>query len=175
MVAKNNTHRGIEYLQLLANIGVVVGLFFVGYQIIQDRDHKRAELYGVVFQDNHSRHLALMGENPAAALAKLPLEKCLSEEEQIVVQAYYDAIAAIWARSSLLEQEGLFPARWREAISLDTKFWRNQIAMEAIDRQSQNHVFNLEFREQLAEVVKQSKVTYDPRCKNTPSPPAASG
>ena len=47
---ERNTHnRSIERVRLLANIGVVVGLFFVGNQIIQDRDLERVEMIGLVF------------------------------------------------------------------------------------------------------------------------------
>ena len=107
-----------------------------------------------------------MGENPAKALAKLTRQECLSEEEQIVVQAYFDANTAIMSRSSLLEQEGLFTSRWREGMSFSGKYWQNKIAIDTFARASRNRVYSPELRAQFAEIAAESQEFYDPRCEN---------
>jgi hypothetical protein len=122
-----------EYLQILSNFGVVAGLFFLGFQILQERELKQVDLIGVAWSDEQTRRIALMGEEPAQALAKLINSQELDDREVIVATAYFGSIRATWIRNSQMEKLGIFSDEWRRDYRLPSGIWANAIGIESIE------------------------------------------
>ena len=53
-----------DWLQITTNIGVVVGLILLIYELNQSRDLTRAQVIDSVYGAGVTRNLALLGESP---------------------------------------------------------------------------------------------------------------
>lgn len=122
-----------NWLQIGADIGILIGLVFVGLQLIQDRELKTAELIAASLQEHHDRNIALMGSEPADALSKLDTGQVLDASEQFIARAYFDSRFANWSRNSILETQGLLPASWRSGTLLADHLWANPYGIEAVE------------------------------------------
>jgi hypothetical protein len=122
-----------HWLQIGANIGLLVGLFFVGMQLYQDRQLKTAELIAGSLQEHHSRNVALMGDDPASTLSKLNTGQTLDDRDQFIARAYFDARFANWSRNSILESLGLIAAAWSSGVVLTDRLWANQYGIAAVE------------------------------------------
>ena len=112
-----------NWLGALANIGVILGLFFVGVQIYQDRKLKEAEILSQYFSDRGQQIIASMGENPQEAIIKAayaPSE--LTPEQTFVYRQYLILHANTWDRFVLLEGAGLYPSRWQNSFDVAADF-----------------------------------------------------
>ena len=107
------------WLQVGANIGILLGLVFVGLQIQQDRELKRVEMVSRMVTDLFERELAAIGDEPYRAIVKAasnPEE--LTEEEIYVYQTYLNVILLGWHRRKSMEQNGLFDSSWQETTGI---------------------------------------------------------
>ncbi len=89
-----------DWLQIITNIGVVIGLVLLLYELNQSRDLTRAQVVDSVYGAVVSRNLALLGENPEDAIAKSifrPEE--LTEADAIVLNQFYTALLVSWLRN----------------------------------------------------------------------------
>ena len=118
-----------DTLSLLANIGVVAGLFFLGIQIYQDQKLTRAQLTSNLFNEENARRLVIMGEDSAIVLAKVNDGEPLTRPESIIAGAYYDSRIGTWQRNFQLENLGLFEGIWREDFNLRHPVWENEFAL----------------------------------------------
>ena len=134
-----------DWIQILSNIGVIAGLFFLGYQILQDRELMYAELLTTTFQDDQTRQFALLGENPAIAITKALNNECLSDVETTIVEIYYDSRMTALNRNDFLEQVGLFTGSWRD-IRLTTPLWQNRYGLQAIKGNLENPNLSSDYR-----------------------------
>ena len=71
------------WLQVGANVGILVGLILVGLQIKQSSDITRAEFTNQLWGSANQMALALMGENPSSALRKAQKQPHLLTDEEI--------------------------------------------------------------------------------------------
>ena len=100
--------RWSTWLQILANLGLIVGLVLVAVEIQQTRDLARLQLQlegTLAFQQVE---IAMLGESPAEVWAKSILDpQSLSPAELKIIDS--DLIHEInqWRRTSLMEAEGL--------------------------------------------------------------------
>ena len=134
------------WLQIFSNIGVVIGLFFVGFQIIQDRELKRAELTTVLFSENRETERAKMGDNPAPVIAKVLKNETLTEEDQVVADAYLWEIFLRWMYSAEMEQQGIYTGRWRENFRLGRLF-QTDYGLRFAEQETENQDFPEWFRD----------------------------
>ena len=140
-----------HWLRIGADIGILVGLVFVGLQVRQDRELKVAELVADSLQEHHARNIALMGSEPAEALSKLETGQTLEASEQFIAQAYFDSRFANWNRNSILENRGLLPASWHSGTLLADYLWANQYGIEAVESYLKSSPFLTSgFRSQLS-------------------------
>jgi hypothetical protein len=78
-----------HWLTIFGHLGLLVGIALVGVQIEQNSQLTRVQLSVARWSDDLNLHLAMMGENPAAVVAKAienPSE--LSVEDAQVLEAY---------------------------------------------------------------------------------------
>ena len=121
------------WLQIGANVGLLIGLVFVGLQLYQDRQLKTAELIAGSLQEHHARNLALMGDDPASTLSKLNSSHELDDRDQFIARAYFDARFANWSRNSILESLELLSTNWSNGIVLADHLWANQYGIKAVE------------------------------------------
>ena len=103
------------WLQVGANLGILLGLIFVGLQIQQDRELKQVEMLSRTWTDLFEREIAAMGDEPYRAIVKAasnPEE--LTEEEIYVYQTYLSVVLLGWGRRMALEQKELFDPGWKD-------------------------------------------------------------
>ena len=78
-----------DWLQIISNAAIIVGLAVVIYELNQNRQHARAQMlqgdYAEILAHQHS----LMGENPAEAIAlAMSRPEELSDQQKLVVDAH---------------------------------------------------------------------------------------
>ena len=123
------------WLQVGANIGILLGLVFVGLQMLQDRELKRVELFSRTVTDLFERELAAMGDEPYRAIVKAasnPEE--LTEEEIYVYQTYLSVILLGWHRRNLMEQKGLFDSSWQARAGIPVEAMTKPGAKYLVER-----------------------------------------
>ena len=82
-----------NYLQILANFGIVAGLILVGVQINQNTRIAAADMTNRAYEVAAQYHLTMMGENPMKAVAKAATKpEELTDEELLVLER----ITAFW-------------------------------------------------------------------------------
>lgn len=159
-----------HWLQISADVGLLVGLVFVGFQLYQDREMKTAELIASSLQEHHARNISLMGGDPASTLSKLDSDQALDARDQFIAQAYFDARFANWSRNSILENLGMLPASWRNGIVLPDHLWANPYGIEAVESYLEGSPFlTTGLISQLSAELERVKTV---RSKQTPTPAA---
>ncbi len=97
-----------SWLSLGANVGVVVGLILVAYQINQEAELNRAQLFSDVTTSMNEFNQALMGDSPLEVVAKSienPHELTLAEMQ--IMDAYLISAINEIRRLEFLRQSGL--------------------------------------------------------------------
>lgn len=156
------------WLQVVANVGLLVGLVFVGFQLIQDRQLKTAELIAGSLQEAHTRNIALMGEDPASSLSKLEDGDQLDDRERFIARAYFDARFANWTRNSILENLGLLAASWNNGVVLADHLWANKYGIQAVESYLGNSsTISGSLRDRLSTELKRVRSVYLDRTSRT--------
>ena len=79
-----------NWLQILANLGIVAGLILVGVQINQNTKIAEVDLVTRGYEQVQQYHLAMIGENPSRVLAKAATAAGdLSDEELLVLRGIF--------------------------------------------------------------------------------------
>ena len=156
------------WLQVGANIGLLLGLVFVGLQFYQDRQLKTAELIAGSLQQHHDRNISLMGDDPASTLSKLDSYAELDDRDAFIAQAYFDVRFANWSRNSILESLGLLPASWSSGIVLADHLWANQHGIKAIERYLRDSPnLTADLRKRLSTELERIRVSYSDKKSKT--------
>ena len=103
-----NAEKVNSWLGLGANIGVVIGLFLVAFQINQDAELTKAQLFSDHTDSRREWSQAMMGDNPMDIVAKSiehPNELTLAELH--VMDAYLVSAINELRRLEVLKQAGL--------------------------------------------------------------------
>jgi hypothetical protein len=103
-----NADKVQSWLGLGANIGVVIGLFLVAFQINQDADLTKAQLFSDHTNSRREWNQAMMGENPMEIVAKSierPHELTLAELQ--AMDLYFIAAINEIRRIEVLKEAGL--------------------------------------------------------------------
>jgi len=86
--------RLVDWLQVVANLGIVVGLLLVAVQIDLDREKASTELSTVVIDQARGYWETIVGEDAASSLARAVYEpEALTSQDKIVLDALYWAEA----------------------------------------------------------------------------------
>ena len=97
-----------SWLSLGANVGVVVGLMLVAYQINQEAELTKVQLFSDVTTSMNEFNQALMGDNPMEIVAKsIETPNGLTLAEMQVMDAYLISAVNEIRRLELLRQSGL--------------------------------------------------------------------
>ena len=99
-----------DWLQLVAAIGVIVGLGMVAYELRQQHELAYAQLVSDSYNSNQSLLQSWQDEDNAAVFIKsIDSPESLTPEEQIVLQALFSEVVAEYVgRYDNLRRMGLF-------------------------------------------------------------------
>ena len=102
------------WLQIAANIGILVGLIAVWFQMRQEHELAAVELKSDSYRQIYEWQLTLMGDDPSRSLAKLhAAPETLTEYDVTVLNAYINSELWMARRMSYLEENGLYDDDWR--------------------------------------------------------------
>ncbi len=97
-----------RWLTLVANIGLVVGLFLVAFQIKQDADLTKVQLFSDHTNSRREWNQAMMGESPMEVVAKsIERPHQLTLAELHMMDLYFVAAINELRRLEVLKQAGL--------------------------------------------------------------------
>ena len=104
-------------LTLAGNIGVIAGLVLVAIQIHQNTEITRAQIANDYFLADMSLELAMMGEDPAVALAKAVYEPdVLTRPDAVVLDRYFNYGLVQLHRFQEMEELGMAPENWEKRV-----------------------------------------------------------
>ena len=113
-----------HWLQVGANLGIILGLVLVGFQLKQNSDLLRVQLLYDESQSfiNHER--MMIGENGAQVWASsLEAPEDLSLAETRIMEAYLYAMAEQWRASHMLFEFGVLGDEWRDRLVEETGYY----------------------------------------------------
>ncbi len=103
-----NLERTSHWITIAGNTGLLIGVALVIFQINQNSELVREQLDQSRWTDNMNLHLAMMGENPATAVATaIEIPSALSLEDSRVLDAYLTYWAMYKARDILMYERGM--------------------------------------------------------------------
>ena len=106
-----------DWLQVVSNVAIVIGLGVVIYELDQNHQHVRAELVFEDYKNNLAHHLALLGDDPAAAIAVARVNpEELSEEQKIIVNAHFAYAYSRLSSMNFTADLGIFNANWKDVV-----------------------------------------------------------
>ncbi len=106
-----------SWITLGANIGILVGLILVGYEIRQNSSLVRAQIVATVFSDEKALAIAQMGEDYPNAFARSVEEpSSVTLEDVVVLQAALEAQFVEFHRNGIMEELGVFTGLWRRDV-----------------------------------------------------------
>ena len=104
-----------DWLQVLGNLGIVLGLFFVGLQLYQDRQLKTAELVAGYFDTRIMANIGVMGDEPHRSIVKAATDPdAMTPEDAYIYFANLDSWMSLWMRYARLAEFGLVRDDWVE-------------------------------------------------------------
>jgi hypothetical protein len=102
-----NSSRVGNWLQIIGNLGLVIGLVLVAVQIKQNNDLAKAQLLSDGWLAAMQRETALFGENPAASIARASVEPDqLTDEDLVVLDAVMLSSWVLGTRVTTLDAAG---------------------------------------------------------------------
>ena len=107
-----------DWFQILTNLGVVLGIAVLVYQVNQANTHTIAQLADANFQMGHATTLTVLGESSAQVVAKAYDDpSTLTLEERVVLDAYHQALFMELEHRNLMAQLGIFKDDWTISAS----------------------------------------------------------
>ncbi len=112
-----------DWVQLLTNIAVVIGLLLLIYELNQSRELTRAQMVDGAYDAAIFRNLALIGESPEGAIARsLFHPEDVTEADAIVLSHFYTALLISWLRNRDERGLGYFDREFEEVIASEAYF-----------------------------------------------------
>ena len=106
-----------QWIQHIGNLALVLGLLFVGFQLHQDRELKKAELVFTAHTQTSEIYVQYMGENPLKSWEQLIFHpENVSDYDVLVLDAAFAHSFTNYERGSSLERLGLWDSAWRKSL-----------------------------------------------------------
>jgi len=114
-----DTDRLNRWLTLVANLGVIAGIVFLGYELRQNTlATKITAADNFVSSINEANSLLISDKQLSEALLKARRGEQLSDLEELALGTFWNTVLRNWQRAFFLSQEDV----------LDASFWRTQEA-----------------------------------------------
>ena len=105
-----------QTITILANIGVIAGIIFLGIELQQNNKLLRAEAIGTVFETRLTRQDQILdGVDLAALIQRNVTQDELSPEDMMRVRAAASRSLIGWQRDYFLYKEGILPEEYFRA------------------------------------------------------------
>ena len=112
-----------DWLQLISNIGVIIGLIVLIYEVNQSNSYAEADNASVSAGLAVNREISVVGENAAAILAKaIDDPDSLNTQELVVIDAYHRQLLMELMNQAYQAELGIFSDDWEEG-------WGNYIRL----------------------------------------------
>lgn len=106
-----------RWITLGANVGILIGLILVVYEIRQNSALVRAQISAVAFSDQKALAIAKMGDNYPQVLARSIKEPAsLTLDDVVVLQSALEARLLEFRSAGIMEELGVFTGRWRQDL-----------------------------------------------------------
>lgn len=119
-----NSQKVANWVQVSANIGILLGLALVFLQIRQNTDILKTQM---LFEESHrtvEAEYVMIGENGAAAWAKaLAAPNELTLTEQRIVEGYLWGAVEQWRYTYTLSQMGLLEEEWKDRVFSEVPYF----------------------------------------------------
>jgi len=115
-----------DWLQIVANVGLIAGLILVGLQLKQNSDLLKTQLLYEESGRFISSEQAMYGEEPARVWAKsIETPRDLTLEEIRIVDAYLYNTVEHWRATRMLAKEGLLDDEdeWQFRVKNDAQYF----------------------------------------------------
>lgn len=117
---KNNVG---NWIQSSANIGILLGLVFVGFQMQQDKELKRADLVFANLESFFHQNNTILGDASAETFAKAAMTPDeLTDADIVILLNYFDSRLLQWNQWQILEDSGLIGPEWQALSDLPWEF-----------------------------------------------------
>jgi hypothetical protein len=118
MSAQEERNMKRDWLHILSNVAIVIGLFFLIYELNQSHKQARATLVNDDMASVREHLHTVMGENPAAAIAKARMNhESLSEEEKVVLDAHFRTrLSQLSTYEYITAETGVYKNDWRDVV-----------------------------------------------------------
>jgi hypothetical protein len=122
--ASMNSQKVANWVQVSANIGILLGLALVFLQIRQNTDILKTQM---LFEESHrtvEAEYVMIGENGAEAWAKaITAPNELTLTEQRVVEGYLWGALEQWRYTYTLSQQGLLEEQWKNRVNSEVSYF----------------------------------------------------
>lgn len=115
-----------DWVQIVANIGLIAGLILVGLQLKQNSDLLKTQLLYEESGRFISSEQAMYGEEPARTWAKsIETPRDLTLEEIRIIDAYLYTMVEHWRATQMLAEEGLLDERdeWQFRVKNEAQYF----------------------------------------------------
>jgi len=120
-----------RWIALAANVGILIGLILVVYEIRQNSALVRAQIAATAFSDQKALAIAKMGDNYPQVLARSIKDPASVTLEDVAVhQAALDAQMLEFRRDAIMEELGVFTGRWRQDLNYSNRPFTTPIGRE---------------------------------------------
>jgi len=119
-----NSQKVANWVQVSANIGILLGLALVFLQIQQNTDILKTQM---LFEESHrtvEAEYVMIGENGAEAWAKaITAPNELTLTEQRIIEGYLWGAVEQWRYTYTLSQQGLLAEQWKNRVNVEVGYF----------------------------------------------------
>lgn len=116
------TSKITNWLQIIANLGIVGGLILVGIQINQNTEMAQADQRARVYEQVIQYQIAMMGENPSKAVATASANPSeLTDEELLVLRRIF----GFWTNLDSLTEHNRDQGFIRDSVNIES-VWKDR-------------------------------------------------
>jgi len=164
-----------RWLQLVATVGLLVGVVLVIIQIRQASGLARAQLRSDIELADQQQELLMLGENPAEAWAKSILSPhSLSPAEIKILDSWLYSHLSYWRRIETLEEEGVLePGSAESSLRSGVRvYFGNAFAKNWWELERRNEYYSDGFRESMDTAISELATDFGRQLLETLQPPA---
>jgi len=116
------TARFSNWFQIISNVAIIFGLGLVVYELNQSKQLAFVQFINEDFARLTGLQVAMMGEDPREALAKVALHPSdLNERDAVALDALYNSIVMSWNNLAISSRIGGLDRPWRLVVAQQSR------------------------------------------------------